>query len=155
MRHGELEIVFPNVLPLCYESIPQLPTSFKNKKSSVPMAPGTKMKVQEQVQLQTQKEVTSRYDKLLKIVSVLKKQSYVNENPNYYPRLLCVKIKYVLPSKPKQGLVFRSSQRNHHNHNHNSNAIGAETGTAATNKSVNCLYTVSKGTVGAWDPHGV
>ena len=104
------------------------------------------MKVQEQVQLQTQKEVTLRYDKLLKIVSVLKKQSYVNENPNHYPRLLCVKIKYVLPSKPKQGLVFRSS-RNHRSW------TGA--GAVATNKNINCLYTVSKGTVGAWDPHGV
>lgn len=156
LRMGELEIILPDVVPLCYESLPQLPSSFKHK--LIDPINKRKLKVHTQIQLQTQKEVSSRYDKLYKIASVLKKQSYINESPNTYPRLLCVKIFYTLPPCSRQGLVFRQNVKNSIANTTTSTNLNTTASSAAAenkNKDFACMYTVSKGTVGMRDPHGV
>ena len=157
LRMGELEVNLPEIVPLCYESLPPLPAAFRNKTPLDPKHIQTKYKVHTQLQLQTQREVSMRYEKLYKVASVLKKQSYLNESPNLYPRLLCVRIFYSLPTGSRQGLVFRQNVKSSMSTAVNAATVNATNASAGELKSNGyaCVYTVSKGAIGMRDPHGV
>ena len=123
---GELEIIFPKSLPSSPLSLPALPTKILSKSK--------------------QSEIKSRRDKTLKIVNALRESYYYGTDGNGdntitaepFPKLLAIRIDYLLPSRPTEGIVFRRRCE-------------------SANEEYACMYTLSQGpsSVPSRDPHGV
>lgn len=138
-RRGELQISIPENISVCKAKLPEFPSKLKR---SSKMA-----------------DVSSRVDKISKIVSMLK-DTYFDADPSNiapFPKLFTVKIDYVITSAPKEGIIFRkragtdtvSVLSTSHSNRNTSNTEYVE------DKECACVYTLSQGVTGTLDPHGV